>query len=68
MKMTLEYKNLTITMVTDGETPRDAADLASTLFSWTFEQPIELGILNEEDDTIYCEGIEPTSEREIEGL
>ena len=66
--MTLEYDNLSITMKTDGETPKDAADLASTLISWRFDQEIELGILNEEDDAIYCEGIEPTEEREIEGL
>ena len=68
MKMTLEYSNLTITMQTDGETPKDATDLASTLFSWMFDQEIILGITNEEDDTVYCEGIEPTDEREIEGL
>lgn len=68
MKMTLEYGNLSITMQTDGETPKDATDLASTLFSWMFDQEIILGITNEEDDTVYCEGIEPAEEREIDGL
>lgn len=68
MKMTFEYGNLTITMQTDGETPKDATDLASTLFSWMFDQEIELGILNEEDDTIYIETDVPRDNIQHEGM
>ena len=51
MKMTFEYDNLSITMTTDGETPEDAANLASTLISWRFDEVVELAIVNKEDDT-----------------
>jgi len=66
MKFTLG--DISVEMKTDGETPEDAVELASTILSWSFEQPIELFMAKEEDDTVYCEGIEPVDEREMDGL
>tara|TARA_R100000479_G_scaffold125380_2_gene65025 strand:- start:658 stop:864 length:207 start_codon:yes stop_codon:yes gene_type:complete len=68
MKMKFTLGDISVEMKTDGETPQDAVELASTILSWSFEQPIELFMVEEEDEAIYCEGIEPIDEREMDGL
>lgn len=68
MELRFTLNNISISMKTDGESVDEAVDLAQTVLSWGFEQPVELYIVSEDDDNIYCEGIEPLEEREIEGL
>ena len=66
LKFTLD--NMSVSLKKDADSVDEAIELASTVLSWGFEQPIELFIAEEEDETVYCEGVEPTDEREIEGL
>ena len=68
MKMKFTLDDISVEMKTDGETPEDAVELASTILSWAFEQPIEISMIEEEDNIVYCEGIEPIDEREMDGL
>ncbi len=68
MELKFTLNNISVSIKTDGETIDEGVDLAQTVLSWGFEQPVELYIVSEEDDNIYCEGIEPSEEREIEGL
>lgn len=68
MRMKFTLGDISVEMKKDGETPEDAVELASTILSWAFEQPIEISMVEEEDDTVYCEGIEPINEREMDGL
>ena len=69
MELKFTLNNISVSIKTDGETVDEGVDLAQTVLSWGFEQPVELYIISEEDDNIiYCEGVEPSEEREIEGL
>ena len=68
MELTFTINNMSVSLKTDSESIEDAIELASTVLSWGFEQSIELFAAEEEDDNIYCEGIEPSEEREIDGL
>ncbi|MCP3698358.1 MAG: hypothetical protein GY920_07375, partial [Aliivibrio sp.] len=51
-----------------SETIEDCIDLVQTAASWVYGQTIDLDLYEEADETIYCEGEEPSDEREIEGL
>ena len=68
MRMKFTLGDISVEMKTDGETAEDAVELASTILSWAFEQPIEISMIEEKDNTIYCEGVEPIDEREMDGL
>lgn len=68
MEMTLRIKDVSITVKTDGESRDDALALFLTVLSWHEGEEVTAYFAEEEDDNIYCEGIEPTDEREIEGL
>jgi len=68
MKMKFTLGDISVEMKTDGETPQDAVELATTILSWSFEQPIELFMVEKEDGAIYCYGVEPIDEREMDGL
>ena len=68
LAITLTKDNTSMSLKTDGESIQDAIELAQKVIGWAFEQQIELQIVEEEDDAIYCEGIEPVEEREMDGL
>jgi len=68
LAITLTKDNTSMSLKTDGESMQDAIELAQKVIGWAFEDIIELKIVEEEDDTIYCEGIEPLEEREMDGL
>ena len=68
LAITLTKDNTAMSLKTDGESLQDAVELAQKVIGWAFEDIIELKIVEEEDDTIYCEGIEPLEEREMDGL
>jgi|TARA_Y100000289_G_scaffold16562_1_gene15697 hypothetical protein len=68
MEIKFTQGNQSMTLKTDGESIGDAIELAQKVIGWAFEQVIELQLVEEEDNNIYCEGIEPSEEREIDGL
>jgi hypothetical protein len=68
MKITLEIKNVSVTIKTDGENRDDALALFLTVLSWHEGEEVIAYFPDDDDDNIYCEGIEPSEEREIEGL
>ena len=68
MEMTLRIKDVSITVKTDGENRDDALALFLTVLSWHEGEEVTAYFSEEEDDNIYCEGIEPLDEREMDGL
>jgi hypothetical protein len=68
IELKLTKDNTSMSLKTDGEYIEDAIDLAQKVIGWAFEEQIELVILEPKDEAIYCEGIEPSEEREIDGL
>ena len=68
-EITLKQNNISVTISKpDGESREELVELMSTALSWIEAETIVLGECELEDDNIYCEGIEPSEEREIEGL
>ena len=68
-EITLKNGNMAVTISKpEGESREELIELMSTAVSWIEGETIVLCECELEDDNIYCEGIEPTDEREIEGL
>lgn len=68
-EITLKNGNMAVTISKpEGESREELIELMSTAVSWIEGETIVLGECELEDDIIYCEGIEPSEEREIEGL
>ena len=68
LAITLTKDDQSVSLKSDGESIEDAIVLAQKVIGWQFEQTVELQIVEEEDDAIYCEGVEPVEEREMDGL
>ena len=59
LAITLTKDDQSVSLKSDGESIEDAIALAQKVIGWQFEQTVELQIVEEEDDAIYCEGVEP---------
>ena len=69
-EITLKNGNMAVTISKpEGESREELIELMSAALSWIEGETIVLGECElEDDDIIYCEGVEPSEEREIEGL
>jgi hypothetical protein len=69
LEVTIKLNDVSLTMKTDSESVEDCVELTASVMSFLYEDTIDLLLYEEaEDDNIYCEGIEPSEEREIDGL
>ena len=69
LEVTIKLNDVSLTMKTDSESVEDCVELTASVMSFLYEDTIDLLLYEEaEDDNIYCEGIEPAEEREIDGL
>jgi hypothetical protein len=69
LEVTIALNNMQVKLKNPtSETIEDCIDLVQTAASWVYGQTIDLDLYEEADETIYCEGEEPSDEREIEGL
>lgn len=68
MELTFTLGCMTIKMKFDGETVEEAADLASKVFTWMYQTPVELFIMDEEDDNLYIEPNPPRDNIQHEGM
>ncbi len=68
MEVTVRVGNIAVSKKSDGESADDLAILLNDVGSWAISEDLKLVRLPDEDNNIYCEGIEPVDEREMEGL
>ena len=70
LEVTIKLNDVSLTMKTDSDSVEDCVELTASVMSFLYEDTIDLLLYEEveEDDNIYCEGIEPSEEREIDGL
>jgi len=69
LEVTIKLNDVSLTMKTDSDSVEDCVELTASVMSFLYEDTIDLLLYEEaEDDNIYCEGIEPSDEREIDGL
>jgi len=69
LEVTIKLNDVSLTMKTDSDSVEDCVELTASVMSFLYEDTIDLLLYEEaEDDNIYCEGIEPLEEREIDGL
>ena len=69
LEVTIKLNDVSLTMKTDSDSVEDCVELTASVMSFLYEDTIDLLLYEEaEDDNIYCEGIEPSNEREIDGL
>jgi hypothetical protein len=69
LEVTIKLNDVALTMKTDSDSVEDCVELVASTMSFLYEDTIDLLLYEEvEDDNIYCEGIEPSNEREIDGL
>ncbi len=69
LEVTIKLNDVSLTMKTDSASVKDCVELTASVMSFLYEDTIDLLLYEEaEDDNIYCEGIEPSEEREIDGL
>ena len=69
LEVTIKLNDVSLTMKTNEDSVEDCVELTASVMSFLYEDTIDLLLYEEvEDDNIYCEGIEPSEEREIDGL
>jgi len=69
LEVTIALKNIEVKIKNPtSESIEDCVKLVEQGMSWTYGQNIYLDLYEEADETIYCEGEEPSEEREIDGL
>ncbi len=69
LEVTIKLNDVALTMKTDSDSVEDCVELVASTMSFLYEDTIDLLLYEEvEDDNIYCEGIEPSNEREIDAL
>ena len=68
LEVTIKLNDVALTMKTDSDSVEDCVELVASTMSFLYEDTIDLLLYEEVDDNIYCEGIEPSNEREIDGL
>jgi len=72
LEVTIKLNDVSLTMKTDSDSVEDCVELTASVMSFLYEDTIDLLLYEEveddEEDNIYCEGVEPLEEREIDGL
>ena len=69
LEVTISVNNIEVKLKNPtSETVEDCVELVQTAMSWAYGETIDLDLYEEADDAIYCEGEEPTDERDIDGL
>ena len=72
VEVTVKLNDVSVTTRTESDSVEDCAELAAANMSMVYGYTIDLLIYEEveddEEDNIYCEGVEPLEEREIDGL
>jgi len=69
LEVTVKLNDVSVTKRIDSDSVDDCIELAASGMSFLYGYTIDLLMYEEaEDDNIYCEGIEPVDEREMDGL
>ena len=69
VEVTIKLNDVSVTKRVESDSVDDCIELAASNMSLLYGYTIDLLLYEEvEDDNIYCEGIEPSNEREIDGL
>ncbi len=70
LEVTIKLNGTTLTISNeDSDSVEDCIELVGHNMSLLYGETIDLLLYEEvEDETIYCEGIEPIEEREMDGL
>ena len=69
VEVTIQLNDVSVTKRVESDSVDDCIELAASNMSLLYGYTIDLLLYEEvEDDNIYCEGIEPSNEREIDGL